>query len=673
MSAYLPATDNERSWKILFHKMNCGADAMKNPTSDDSMLHRVFEASPSFLHVLSGPNFVFEYANDAYYRLVGRRDLIGRPAFEAMPEAAGNFPEVITAVMATRQPFHGHEIPVMLARTADTEPEERLIDLVYVPLIDTDGSCTRVLGHGTDVTESVRSRRRAEEAERLSFQRLTDALSAGRMIAWEWDVRTDVLTSRGAWLEIFNQEKPLFVTGRGAGAFLHPDDREARAGIVRAAVVSDTSWHMQYRALHPDGGIVWLEERATSCRDAATGDQVITGLVWDISSRKKAEEELQLADKRKNDFLATLSHELRNPLAPIRSGLQILKLLVPDDERVDRTRSIMERQMTHLVRLIDDLMEVSRISRGKIALRPRRLPLGLVLSTAIESAWPSIEAKAVKVERLLDDALMVNGDKDRLTQVFTNLLGNAVKFSPADSVIRLRMRREGNEAVVDVEDEGQGIDATSLETVFDLFAQGPSHQMSGSLGIGLALVKQLVELHQGTITARSDGKDRGSTFTVRLPLAVPDPGTQDIAERDDPVRTPKPTHLRILVVDDNHDAADTLVTCLKLEGYTADVVYGGLEAVDAFERTNPDLVLLDIGMPGVDGYEAARRIRNSASGKSARLVALTGWGQPEDKAKVLAAGFDAHLTKPVDLAALANAMKGASEATAIRSAADPAG
>ena len=621
------------------------------------MLRKVFEASPSFLHVLRGPDFIFEYANDAYYRMVGQRDLIGRPAFEAMPEAAGDFPALIARVMATREPFHGHGIPVMLARTADAAPEERLIDLVYVPLIDPDGRCTRVLGHGTDVTENVLSRRRAEEAERLSFQRLTDALSAGRMIAWEWDVRTDALTSRGAWLELFGQAQPLFTTGRGARAFLHPDDRATRSETVRAAVASDTSWHMQYRALHPDGHDVWLEERASSCRDAATGHAIVTGLVWDISARKQAEFELQLADQRKNDFLATLSHELRNPLAPIRSGLQILKRLAPDDERINRTRSVMERQMTHLVRLIDDLMEVSRISRGKVVLRPRPLLLGSVLSTAVESVWPAIEARSLRLRQLFGETLTVHGDHDRLTQVFANLLGNAVKFSPPGSTITLRMHREDAEAVVVVEDEGQGIDAASLETVFDLFAQGPSHQMSGSLGIGLALVKQLVELHQGRITARSEGRDRGSAFTVRLPLAPPAPPAPDPVEADEPFGADAADLPRVLVVDDNQDAADTLVTCLRLEGYTVDVAYGGQAAIEAFERSNPGLVMLDIGMPDVDGYQVARHIRRAASGRQVRLVALTGWGQPEDRARVMAAGFDAHLVKPVDLRALASAMR----------------
>jgi signal transduction histidine kinase/CheY-like chemotaxis protein len=628
-----------------------------NASAEATMFREILEASPSFLHVLRGPKFIFEYANEAYYRLVGRRDLIGRPAFDAMPEAAGNYPQWIAQVMETRQPFHGRELPVMLARAPGLPPEERLIDLIYLPLIDADGSCTRVLGHGTDVTENAQSRRRAERAERLSYEKLTNALSAGRMIAWEWNVQTDAFTGSGAWRELFDRPDEMFDTGNGAIEFMHPDDRAARVAMVRAAVAEGTPWHTEYRALHPDGKVVWLEERATSFRDPATDQQIFVGLVWDISIRKSAEEALRLADIRKNDFLATLSHELRNPLAPIRSGLQILKVLVQGDERLDRTRQIMERQMAHLVRLIDDLMEVSRISRGKVALRPERLLLGSVLSVAVEAVWPAIEKKSLQLVQVLGETLVVDGDQDRLTQVFANLLNNAVKFSQARSKISLTMRREGNDAVVVVQDEGHGIDADSLETVFDLFAQGPSHQMSGSLGIGLALVKQLVELHKGSVTARSEGRDRGSTFTVRLPLVTVESIMPTRIRQKEEGREETRYRSKVLVVDDNQDAADTLVTYLELEGHPVEVAYGGLAATDAFENILPEVVLLDIGIPDIDGYEVARRIRRSPSGSSTKLVALTGWGQAEDKARALEAGFDEHLTKPVDLNLLATVLR----------------
>lgn len=621
-----------------------------------ALLRTVLETSPTFLHVLQGPNFVFEYANEAYYRLVGRRDLIGRPAFEAMPEAAGEYPQRIAQVMATQQPFHGNEIPVMLARMPGAPPEERWLDLVYLPLIDADGTCQRVLGHGTDVTEIVQTRRQAEQAEQLSRDRLAEALLAGRMITWEWNVQTDALTSSGAWLDLFRSEDGIFTTGDAALEHVHPDDRAARIAMVKASLAGLAPWHLEYRTVREDGSVLWLEERASSSRHPETNQQVVVGLAWDITRRKQAQAALELADVRKNDFLATLSHELRNPLAPIRSGLQIIKLLAKGDERIDKTRQVMERQMTHLVRLIDDLMEVSRISRGKVTLRQERLLLNSVLSTAVESVWPTIEAKPVRLVQVLGETLAVDGDKDRLTQVFVNLLTNAVKFSPAHSTITLTLSQENDDAVVVVEDQGQGIEAPMLETVFDLFAQGPSHPMSGGLGIGLALVRQLVELHGGSVTARSEGLGLGSAFIVRLPCVALEPPllvASDVNENKPAATQP----LKILVVDDNLDGADMLVTFLTMEGHAVQVAYDGREAIHAFKATAPQVVLLDIGMPDMDGYEVARFIRHLPAGQSVKLVAMTGWGQLEDKARARDAGFNEHMTKPVEPNELSTLLK----------------
>jgi PAS domain S-box-containing protein len=623
---------------------------MHESRADTEFLFReILDASPSFLHVLRGPEFIFEYANEAYCQLVGRRDLVGRPAFAVMPEAAGEYPRRIEQVMATRQPFHGRELPVMLARVPGAEPEERLIDLVYLPLLDAEGRCTRVLGHGTDVTENVRSRRRAERAERHSYEKLSAALAAGRMVAWEWNVTTDVLTGSGAWAELFHGDGQKFDTGKAALQHVHPDDRAGRAAMIRAVLAGTTAWHTEYRIVRADGSIVWLEERAEPAHGRQADETVVVGLAWDVSARRRAEDALRVADTRKNDFLATLSHELRNPLAPIRSGLQILKLVGKGEERLERTRQVMERQLAHLVRLIDDLMEVSRISRGKVHLRPERLSMGTVLSIAIEAVWPATEAKSLVLLQELDEPLVVHGDKDRLVQVFANLLNNAVKFSHSGTAISLSLRREADQAVVVVKDEGQGIDAASLDTVFDLFAQGPAHQMSGGLGIGLALVRQLVQLHGGSVEVQSEGRNRGSAFTVRLPLAIDDlvPLSQPVA-REAPSGGVDPC-LRVLVVDDNRDAADTLATSLQFEGHDVTVVYDGPSALDTFERVLPDVVILDIGMPDMDGYEVARRIRQSNPGHAVRILALTGWGQAEDRKRAHEAGFDEHLIKPVDM------------------------
>ena len=304
-------------------------------TDEPALLRKVLEASPSFLHVLHGPNFVVEYANEAYYRLVGRRDLIGRPAFEAMPEAAGEYPQRIAQVMATRLPFHGQEIPVMLSRTPSAPPEERWIDLVYVPLIDADGKCQRVLGHGTDVTENVQMRRQAEQAERLSSDRLADALLAGRMIAWEWNVQTDVLTSSGARLDLFESEGGMFASGKTAIQYVHPDDQAARVSMVKASLAGLAPWHLEYRTLRTDGSVLWLEERANLSRHPENGQQLVVGLTWDITQRKQAQEALELAEQERQATANILKGLNATLEAQVRERTAERDLFVSIIERTD--------------------------------------------------------------------------------------------------------------------------------------------------------------------------------------------------------------------------------------------------------------------------------------------------------------------------------------------------
>ena len=312
------------------------AMAQKHSDVDElAMLRGVTEASPSFLHVLQGPDFVFEYANEAYYRLVGRRDLIGRPAFEAMPEAAGEYSQRIAQVMATHQPFHGNEIQVMLARVPGAAPEERWIDLVYVPLIDADGTCQRVLGHGTDVTEVVQRRHRAEQAEQLSSDRLANALQAGRMIAWEWNVQTDALTSSGAWLELFRSEDGRFASGKATIEFVHPDDQEERIAMVKASLAGLASWHVEYRTQRADGSVLWLEERASLSRHPESDQQIVVGLAWDITQRKQAQKALELAEQERQ-VTANLLKELNATLeAQVRERTAERDLFASMVERTD--------------------------------------------------------------------------------------------------------------------------------------------------------------------------------------------------------------------------------------------------------------------------------------------------------------------------------------------------
>ena len=357
------------------------------------------------------------------------------------------------------------------------------------------------------------------------------------------------------------------------------------------------------------------------------------------------------ANQRKDEFLAMLAHELRNPLAPIRNTINILRLS-GSRQPASQLWEMMERQVGHMVRLVDDLLEVSRITRGKIDLRKDHVELSLVIASALETSRPLIEEGGHRLNVSLPrDPLLVEGDATRLAQVFANLLNNAAKYTDAGGEISLAAAREVNQIVVSVRDNGIGIAPEALPRIFDMFMQAgmPGRTAQPGLGIGLTLAKSLVELHAGTITARSAGSGQGSEFEVRLPVARG--GSDQPSTASSPAlherRLP-----RVLVVDDNEDAADSLGALLKVLGAEVHVVHSGERALETLERFKPEVVFLDIGMPGMDGYEVARRIRNRDDAGRFRLVALTGWGQEKDRRLSKAAGFDHHLIKPADVSAL---------------------
>jgi signal transduction histidine kinase/ActR/RegA family two-component response regulator len=366
-----------------------------------------------------------------------------------------------------------------------------------------------------------------------------------------------------------------------------------------------------------------------------------------LAERVRSETALREADQRKDEFLATLGHELRNPLAPMQAGLQLLKLGNISDPRCERAVDVMDRLLKHLVRLVDDLLEVSRITRGLVEIRREPLEMSTVLRTAMETSRPLLDA--AKQELTIDlppEPLYVAGDQVRLTQVFANLLNNASKYTDAGGHISISAASVDGWAEVSVRDDGIGIPASRLATVFDMFTQvdRSDRRAQGGLGIGLTLVRSLVSMHGGQVEARSDGPNMGSEFIVRLP---------EVAER-----TQQPTlagvagrfpSCRILIVDDNHDAADTLGMLLSELGATVDVAHSGPEALRALDAFRPDALLLDIGMPGMDGYEVSRHVRTSSAYKDVLLIALTGWGQYDDRERTRRAGFDHHLVKPPDI------------------------
>ena len=364
-----------------------------------------------------------------------------------------------------------------------------------------------------------------------------------------------------------------------------------------------------------------------------------------------AQRSLQEADRRKNEFLALLAHELRNPLATIRNAVSILRKTSGDAGSVDSTCGMLERQVSHMVRLVDDLLDVSRITRNKIELRKERVELAAIIHHSVEACRPLAESAQLNVSVSLPPApLYLHADPVRLAQVFSNILNNACKYTEPGGRISFSAERQGSDVVVTVKDTGMGIPPDKLDSVFEMFTQidRTLERSQGGLGIGLTLAKRLVEMHDGTISAHSEGPGRGSEFVVRLPILIGTPK----AETPKPTAEPTALPRRILVVDDNTDAASSLALLLKITGNETHIANDGLEAVGAAEKFRPDVVLLDIGLPKLNGYDACRRIREQPWGQNMVIVALTGWGQEEDRRRSKDAGFDGHLIKPVDYAAL---------------------
>jgi signal transduction histidine kinase/CheY-like chemotaxis protein len=391
-------------------------------------------------------------------------------------------------------------------------------------------------------------------------------------------------------------------------------------------------------------------------------------LEQEVARRQRLEQELQQravelgeADRRKDEFLAMLAHELRNPLAPIRNAVEVMKVLAPADAHLRQAREMIERQVKHLARLVDDLLDVSRFTTGKIKLHRAAVELATVIARAVETSRPLIDARGHKLEIALPlEPIRVEADTTRLAQVVGNLLNNAAKYTEKGGHIRLTVEPERSGAVVRVRDNGMGIAADLLPQVFDLFTQGDRSlaRSEGGLGIGLTLVKSLVEMHGGRVEAHSAGANRGSEFVVWLPTVAASSALSAVGGESDLVKPQFSRSRRVLVVDDNADAAESLAMLLKAEGHEVSTAHDGLAALEAAEATRPEAVLLDIGLPRMDGYEVARRLREQGWLPRALLVAVTGYGQEEDRRRVAEAGFDAYLVKPADPAAVQKLLAG---------------
>lgn len=447
--------------------------------------------------------------------------------------------------------------------------------------------------------------------------------------------------------------------GEGWNDIFHPDDQARAWDVWERSLATGTTYEIQYRLRHHTGQYRWTLGRALPVRDASQQIVRWMGTCTDIHNQKQAEAALQRESERKDEFLAMLAHELRNPLAPISTAAQMLKMTGLTETRVVQAGDIISRQVKHMTSLVDDLLDLSRITRGLVQIAQDELDLKLVVNNAVEQALPLIHARKHELGiRMSPSAACVKGDKHRLVQVVANLLNNAAKYTPQHGTIELLLDVQDQQARVSVTDNGSGIPADLLPRIFDIFTQAERtpDRAQGGLGLGLSLVKNIVALHGGQVTAHSLGMGQGSTFTVTLPLV----------ERAAETAQPSPldancsgaiTPLRLMVVDDNLDAAQSLADLLELEGHQVTVMEEALSALACPDKKAVQVFILDIGLPVMNGYELARRLRGDPDTAQAMLIALTGYGQAHDRVLTKNAGFDHHFVKPLDLDLLASVLQ----------------
>ena len=563
---------------------------------------------------------------------------------------AGAFRTAVAATVERGEPF---DIVGRIRRGPDQEV--RWLEFRGRRQTAAEGVPQRILGTIADITE----RHRFQERLRISEERyraLFDSIDEGFcLIDMLFDAGGRPVDYR------FVETNPAFAKQCGLNEVV---------GKRMTELVPDheTRWFDTYGQVALSGQPVRFIEEARAmgrwfdvyaARLGGTGSSTVAVLFTDITDRQRADDDLRRlagelaeSDRRKTEFLATLAHELRNPLAPLSSGLQVMRLSASDPAAIERTRSMMERQVSHMVRLVDDLLDIARITTGKVDIKKDRVDLQTVIASAVETSMPLIEAgRHELLVHVPEEVLLLEVDLTRVAQVVSNLLNNADKYTPARGRIGLTAHREAGFVVIAVTDTGIGIPPASMPTVFEMFTQVGRNmeRAQGGLGIGLSLVRRLVELHGGTVSASSEGVGRGSTFTVRLPLLLEDEAPAALPAAAQVADEAVDASLRVLVVDDNIDAADTLAALLEMSGHTTRVANDGDQAIKMAQVFQPQVVFLDIGLPGMNGYEVARRLRQLPAMERAILVALTGWGTREDRERSTAAGFDHHLTKPADM------------------------
>ncbi|PQA56905.1 PAS domain-containing hybrid sensor histidine kinase/response regulator [Siphonobacter curvatus] len=499
--------------------------------------------------------------------------------------------------------------------------------------------------------------RKQEEAVRQQLETRTRlAVEAAEMATWEWHLPTDQVYWNEQHYHLLGLEVRSGIEESGLFlSHIHPEDQEPITSQLNQTIKQRVPYDEQFRIVREDGQVRWMSGYGKVTPEHDGVPVQLSGVMFDITDRKAAEESLREAARRKDEFLAMLAHELRNPMSTIRNGLQVLSLTTTTDSNAQRILEMMNRQTDHLVRLVDDLLDVSRISQGKIELRKERVNLIELVKQAVDAANPLYQSKQRHLHVSLPvTPIFMEGDDTRLIQMVTNLLTNGVRYTLAEGQVWLSLEHQGQQAILQVRDNGIGLTREQQASIFDLFVQ-VDHSLArsqGGLGVGLTVVKRLVEMHGGRIDVQSPGLGQGSTFTIYLPT-LEIQRTKEIT----PHTHEAVTQYRILIVDDNPDACLTLRMYLELKGYEVHTENSGHAGIKAAERVRPDAILLDIGMPGLDGYETCRLIRQQSWGESILLIALTGYGQFEDKQRTLEAGFDEHLVKPVKLELLMQLME----------------
>ncbi len=625
----------------------------KRLISERERFLRLFDQAPTFLALLRGPTHIYELANQGYLALISNRSVLGRTVAEALPEAVEQgYVTLLDEVYRTGKPYTALGAKFVYQAAPDRPLEERYVDFIYQPMTDRDGTVSGILVQGVDVT----ARAQSERALSLNRARLDYATRLSGVGYWycdlpfeflEWDVRVK---------EHFFFPKDARITIDDFYARIHPEDREPTRAAIAESIAHHTPYDIVYRTVHPGTGQVkWIRALGGTVYAADGTPTHFDGVTVDVSAQKTDQQhlaelnrQLREQDQRKNEFIATLSHELRNPLAPIRAAAKIIASPQAAPAQLRQAQAIVERQVNHMALLLDDLLDIARITQGKLQLKREKLSLLPVVDAAVEAVQPTLERKNQQLEvKLPSEAIQLEADHLRLAQVISNLLTNAAKYSDPGSRIVLACSVQPDGLVLSVRDNGIGIAAESLAGVFEMFSQVDSgHGRSdGGLGIGLALVKGIVELHGGRVEARSAGLGQGSEFIVHLPLG----GEARTASRPTGNGEQMPaTARKILIADDNRDAADSLAILLEMAGHEVRVAHLGKTALALAQTFRPDTALLDIGMPDLSGYEVAESLRKEPWASDIRLIALTGWGQDSDRRRALEAGFHHHLIKPVD-------------------------